>query len=105
LRALLGGWRSGADRLVECRDGIVRIADDATACVIELPRTAEPTEDSLAERVAAYLAATGETSPAELASRVGVSRSGLLQTLRGLVAEGRVERIGQARAVRYRATS
>ncbi|HEX5064008.1 MAG TPA: hypothetical protein VFV99_31730, partial [Kofleriaceae bacterium] len=105
LRALLGGWRTGADRLIEVRDGTVRIADDANICVIELPRAAKPVRatDSLTDRVATYLEAAGEASPAELAKRIGVSRNALLLVLRGLVAEGRVERIGRARAIRYRA--
>jgi hypothetical protein len=105
LRALLGGWRSGADRLVQVRDGTVRIADDATVCVIELQRNLEERADadSLAERVAAHLAVAGEASPAELASRIGVSRSALLLVLRQLSAAGRVERVGRARAIRYRA--
>jgi hypothetical protein len=108
LRALLGGWRSGADRLVQVREGTVRIADDASVCVIELQRTpsADAKSDgagSLTERVAAHLAATGDASPAELATRIGVSRSALLLVLRGLAAEGRVKRVGRARAIRYRA--
>jgi hypothetical protein len=103
LRALLAGWRSGADRLVEVRDGVVRIADDASVCVIELTRPREVPQDTLADRVAAHLAATGDASPAELASRLGVSRSALLQTLRALVAERRIVRIGRARGIRYRA--
>jgi hypothetical protein len=117
LRALLGGWRTGADRLVQVRDATVRIADDASVCVIELQRHALAHTDaksdgaggsprghsSLAERVGSHLAATGDASPAELATRIGVSRSALLLVLRGLVAEGRVERFGRARAIRYRA--
>lgn len=113
LRALLGGWRAGADRLVQVRDGTVRIADDASVCVIELPNQALPrapstagepaTGDSLADRVHAHLAASGDASPAEIASRIGVSRSALLLVLRSLTAEGRIARTGRARAIRYRA--
>jgi hypothetical protein len=105
LRALLAGWCAGADRLIEVRDGVVRIAGDATVCVIELSRagTSDASTASLADRVAAHLAASGEASPAELAQRIGVSRSALLLVLRGLAAEGRVERVGRARAIRYRA--
>jgi hypothetical protein len=106
LRTLLGGWRAGAGRLLQVREGEVRIADDATVCVIELPRAAKAVErasTSLAERVATHLAAAGEASPAELAKRIGVSRNALLLVLRGLVAESRVQRVGRARAIRYRA--
>lgn len=104
LRALLAGWRAGADRLIEVRDGAVRIAHDATVCVIELSRitTSDASAASLADRVAAYLGASGDASPAELAQRMGVSRSALSIALRSLSADGRVERVGRARAIRYR---
>ena len=107
LRSLLGGWRAGADRLVQTSDGMVRIATDATACVIELTvpeKTTGPraNSESLADRVAAHLAASGEASPAEIAARIGASRSALHGALRALSAEGRVERVGRARAIRYR---
>jgi hypothetical protein len=88
------------------RDATVRIADDASVCVIERQRAGadeDRTASSLADRVADHLAASGDAPPAELASRIGVSRSALVLVLRWLTAEVRVERVGRARAIRYRA--
>jgi hypothetical protein len=107
LRALLAGWHAGGDRLIVVRDGIVRIADDCRACVVELApaHATEAPASSLFDRVAAHLAATGEATPVELAARIGASRSALVVALRSLVLERRVVRIGRGRATRYRAAT
>jgi len=102
LRALLGGWQPGCERLIALRDGQVGIAGDRSVVVLELPAVTAPVEAPLAERIAAHLAAAGETTPASLLARLGTSRSTLQLALRELVDEGRVARIGSARATRYR---
>jgi hypothetical protein len=87
------------------RDGGVRVPDDCTAVVLKLPpaRAAAPAPhaDRLADRVAAHLAASGGTTIAELETRLGLSRTSLQLALRMLLASGRVERTGRARATRY----
>ncbi len=108
LRALLGGWRAGAERLIAVRDGTVRVPDGSAAVVLELApgRVAEPgPAERLADRVIAALEASRELGIAELEARLGASRTGLQGALRVLAAVGRVARAGRARATRYRLTA
>lgn len=103
LRALLGGWRAGADRLVVVRDGAVRISDDCSAIVLELPpvRIEDPSEP-LDQRIVAYLAVVGEQPMGHLVEQFGASRTSLQLALRQLVARGTLQRSGKARATTYR---
>ena len=104
LRALLAGFHAGADRLLVVQAGVVRVADDRAACVIELPDAAAPPPGALADRVLAHLEAVAFAAPRELERRLGVSRSALGLALRALLADGRVVRDGASRSLVYSAS-
>jgi hypothetical protein len=104
LRALLAGFHAGADRLLVVQGGVVRVADDRAACVIELPDAAAAPPGALADRVLAHLEAVAAAAPRELERRLGVSRSALNLALRALLADGRVERDGASRGLVYSAS-
>ena len=111
LRSLLAGWRPGSERLLVVRDGAVRIADECSAVVLELPPTRISDSDttaatraaaSLPDRITAYLAVAGETTIADLIARLGASRTNLQLALRRLVASKHLERFGNGRATTYK---
>lgn len=104
LRAWLAAHRSGMDRAIQVRDGIVSIAEDIDVVVLEPGAhlvDAQADRAPLRDRVVAALAEQSPLSAAELEDRLGVSRTALNTATRELVEEGEIECTGQGRALRY----
>jgi biotin operon repressor len=104
LRVWLAAHRSGMDRAIQVRDGIVSIAEDIDVVVLEpgahlVESQADPAP--LRARVLAALAEQSPLSAAELEERLGVSRTALNTTTRELVDSGEIACTGQGRALRY----
>ncbi len=105
LRHWLDECRPGSSTLLEIQDGIVRLAPSADVRVMALERVemapGEAGASGAKERLLQCLSGGEWMSPKELEQRVGISRSSLNQTMRILIAEGRVVREGQGRKTRY----
>lgn len=92
--------------LLEVVEGVVRLPPDADVRIAELGDccVAAGGETSTRERLLQCLAGTDPLAPGVLERRLGVSRSLVNRTLRVLLAEGRVARLGAGRATRYVST-
>ena len=89
--------------LLEVCDGVVRLPPDAGVRIIDLDECGAVTdqEASTLERLLQCLAGTDPLAPGVIEQRLGVSRSLVNRTLRVLLADGRILRLGAGRATRY----
>ena len=102
LRQWLRDLGSPHDSLVVVREGRVCLAPGADVRTLELDVEGPGASRShdVGERVLQCLD-RGEVAPGELQQRLGVSRSSINRTLRVLLAEGRIVRLGAGRGTRY----
>ena len=102
LRQWLRDLGSPHDSLVVVREGRVCLAPGADVRTLELDVEGPGASRShdVGERVLPCLD-RGEGAPGELQQRLGVSRSSINRTLRVLLAEGRIVRLGAGRGTRY----
>jgi len=107
LRRWLDRGHAGSGRLVEIRDGLVRFGPGADVRVLDLDRSrpapAEPAVPTTRDRIVQCLSCGQAMGSSDLQRKLGISRSSLNQSLRVLVAVGRLLREGRSRATRYRA--